>query len=52
MALGSHHLITIERHILDHQRDFPGATGALLACYMTSPWRPRSSPARRREPGW
>ena len=28
MALGSQHLITIERHILDHQRDFPGVTGA------------------------
>jgi fructose-1,6-bisphosphatase I len=28
MAPGSQHLITIERHILDHQRDFPGATGA------------------------
>ena len=28
MNTGAHHLITIERHILDQQRDYPGATGA------------------------
>ena len=28
MAPGLHQLITIERHILDQQRDYPGATGA------------------------